>query len=188
MIFRLLFVIMLCALLKVFIRRFDFKDYFNVSIFFLFILVSLLYLTSNDRIYVFLMIIFCLILIIYSIYFVSDSDSSIIVIDGSINFKNLIRNKYSLSKLLHDLKSKKIFNLNKNLCGILQDGNLVFYYKSIDKKFVPIIIDGTLEENNLFNLKKDFTWLYKTLKRNNCSIDKTFLAFYYNSIFYIIKK
>lgn len=185
MIIKLFFLLFLLFLIKIFIIHFDFRDFFNLSITILFLLIGLLFITNNSKIYPIYLIIFTLVLIIYSYFKRGSSNNSIIIIDGNIDFLNMYKNKYSLSSLLWDLKDKKITKLNNDLCAILRDGKLSFYYKENNyKKFILVIINGKIEPSFI----KDEPIIINTLKKYNCEIDKVSLAYYYNKTFYIRKK
>lgn len=189
MIVKLLFILFIIFILKIFIIKFDFHDYFNICSSILLLFFANLYVVGNSKFYLILVLITSISLIIYSYFNLNSYDNSIIIMDGIINFKGMIKNRYSLSLLMENLKEKNVSILNENVCAILQNKKLVFYLKKNDKNDIVVIVaDGEIKSYGLNLINKNKKWLEKIMLKNKCSIDSIMLAFMYDSIFYIIKK
>ena len=189
MIIKILFIILVIFIMKLFIIRFDYKDYYNITISMLFILFSYLYIMNNNLFFLISIILLGLSLVIYSLYKQDSSDSSIVFINGNINFKNMIKNNYSLLNLVKDLKKNKLLYINDDICGVLVDKKLVFYSKeSHINRPVNIVVDGRIYNKELMLIGKSRKWLERKIKDNDCLLNDIFYAFYYKDKFYIIKK
>lgn len=188
MIFKLVFIIFILFIIKLFIIRFDFNDYFFVLISIILSFFSFIYIISDEKIYIVFIIILSISLIINSYLKTDSSDNIIIVLDGKINFKNMIKKKYSISSFYNDLKDNMTI-FNDNTCILLKDNKLESYIKkdSIDEP-IPIIIDGLLHNNGLLTIEKSNIWLNKILNKYNYNIQDIFYSFFYNNKLYIIKK
>lgn len=190
LIFKLFLLILIFLFIKIFIVRFDFHDYFTISITLLIIFFGYLYIVSNHVFLILLIFISSVSLIIYSFFYHDSSESSLIIVDGVINFKNMYKNKYSITTLLNDLKSTGVSFLNKNNCGVLKDGKLVLYYRrnTFIKYPIFIIFDGKIDYDGLNLIKKKDKWLDNILKKEKVDCQNVFLAFYYKRNLYLIKK
>ena len=189
MIIKLIFVIFILFILKLFIVKFNFKDYFNITLSLLLLFFSYLYILSNGIFLIIPIFIISLSLIIYSYFKIDSGDSSIIILNGNINFKNLFKNNYTLSSLFKDIRKNKISFLDDNICGILKDNELVFYSKNIRlDRPISIIINGSICLKELYTIGKNKKWLNRRVEENNCNIDDIFYSFYYNNKLYLIKK
>ena len=156
----------------------------------LLVFFGVFYVISDSVIYIFLVIILSLILIVYSYTSSSVSSSSIIIVDGVINFNNMIKNRYSLYSLFQSLKENRVSNLNNIGCAILKDNELCLYTKSEKNNNLPvsIICSGIVNYSGLKAIKKNSKWLYNAVTKKKTVVDDIFYAFYYKSSLYIIKK
>ena len=189
MIIKLIFVIFIIFIIKLFVIKFDFKDYFNITLTLLLIFFSYLYILSKGIFLIIPIFIISLSLIIYSYFKMDSGDSSIIILNGNINFKNLFKNNYNISLLLNDIRKNKIRFLDENLCGILKDKEIIFYSKSIRlDRPISIIVNGNICLKELYTIGKNKKWLNKRVEENNCNIEDIFYSFYYNNKLYMIKK
>lgn len=137
-----------------------------------------------------IILILALSLVLYSYFNLSSCDKSLIIFDGNIDFKNMIKSNYSLTNLFNDLKKHKISYLDGNICAFLKNGKLDFYYKNnkLYYNIVPLIIDGSINNNGISFLGKRETIIEQYLNNCNILISDVLFAFYYNSKIYIIKK
>lgn len=187
MIIKLLFICIILFILKLFIIKFNIYDYFNVTLSFLLILFSYLYIIYGSIKLILIIFFIAIILVIYSYNKLDSNDSSVIILNGNINIKNMIKNKYSLLKLFNDLKKDNILSLNKNICAVLVNNKLMFYYKNkINNRVVSIIINGNICYKELEVIGKDYNWLSRLLDKTK--LDSIIYSFYFNNILYIIKK
>ena len=122
-----------------------------------------------------------------------DGKPSLIIKNGKVNIKEMIKQRYSLDDLLLALRQKDIKNLNEIEYAILENnGKLsIFRYKLLTKKGdypLPIVVDGQIDYESLKNIHKSLYWLNRMLLTNNIQISDVFYAFYKNNEIYFIKK
>jgi len=118
-----------------------------------------------------------------------DGKPSLIINQGKINFKEMVKNRYSLDDLLIQIREKSVKTINDIEYAILEtNGKLsVFCYEDIDDTFpLPLILDGSIQEDNLTLLNKDKKWLLDNLRKYK--IENIFYAFYRNKRIVVIKK
>ena len=124
---------------------------------------------------------------------VIDGKPALIISNGKVNIKEMIRQRYSLDDLLLALRQKEIKSLKEVEYAILENNGKLSVFK-YDKKLkgsdypLPIIIDGSIDFNTLREINKDLFWLNKMLTENNLLIENVFYAFYKNNDIYFIKK
>ena len=189
MIIKLLFIIFIIFIIKLFVIRFDYKDYFNITVSILFSFFSYLYIMNNNILFLFVIIILSISIILYSLYKQDSNDSSIVFINGNINFKNMIKNNYSLLNLVKDLKRNNMLFINSDTCGVLIDKKLIFYSKNdIYNRPVSLIINGKIFYKELLLIGKSKKWIEKKVRNSNYLLSDIFYAFYYKNKLYIIKK
>ena len=119
-----------------------------------------------------------------------DGKPSLIVDNGKIKVKEMIRQRYSLDDLFLALRQKEIKSLKEVEYAILENnGKLsIFKYQNEKEYPLPIIIDGQIDLNSLKNINKDLFWLKKEMKNNKLYLSNIFYAFYKNDHLYFIKK
>ena len=189
MLFKVLLIILITFVIKLFVIRFDFRDYFNITISFIYILFSYLYIMNKNILFFLIIIILSISLILYSYYKQENNDYSVLFINGSINFKNMLKNNYSLLNLVKDLKNNKISFINSDTCGVLIDNKLVFYSKdNICNKPVSVIVNGNIDYKELYIIGKSKKWIEEKINEKKYKLEDIFYAFYYNERLYIIKK
>ncbi len=118
---------------------------------------------------------------------------ALIVDKGIINFKEMIRQRYTLDDLLLELRQQKIKNLKDIEYAVLENnGKLsVFKYNFLKVDTVnpfPLVLDGKIQKDTLKYINKDVSWVYKILTEENINLENVFYAFYKNNKPYIIKK
>ena len=190
MIVKLIFVVFVIFILKLFIIKFDYRDYFNVLISLFIVFFSYLYIINSSKIFIFIVILFSIILIIYSFLEFSGHNDDLIISRGIINFKNMYKSHYDFNSLLNELKSNHISFLDDNICALLKNNKLTFYIKkdSINFSFIPLIIDGVINTKSLLLLRKSSTWLLSVLSKKNCPLSDVRFFFFHNGTYYLIKK
>lgn len=120
-----------------------------------------------------------------------DGNESIIIYDGKLNFKEMIKQRYNLEDLLVQLREHSIKSIEDVDYAILEtNGKLsVFEKKDRNSTFpLPIILDGEIEKKNLKFIQKDLKWLNSMLDSKNIKLNEAFYAFYKNNDLYILKK
>lgn len=120
-----------------------------------------------------------------------DEKPLILYENNNFNYQNLKDAKLTIAKLLENCRLKGCFDINELDCAILEpSGDISILLKgnsqpitnsdlknNIKKKTkkptlsYSIIIDGTLNENELKKAKKTKTWLNNYLKKENLKID-----------------
>ena len=121
-----------------------------------------------------------------------DGNPSIIIQEGKINYKEMLKQKYNLDDLTVQLREKGYRTIEDIEYAILENnGTLsVFPYPKDKKKSslpLPVILDSNIQEDTLKCLGKDKKWVYDILKNKGVKIEDVFYAFYKNSNIFIIK-
>jgi len=121
-----------------------------------------------------------------------DGNPSIMIQNGKVNYKEMMKQKYNLDDLLVQLRDKGYRSIEEIEYAILENsGTLsVFPYPKDKKKTplpLPIILDGHIQNDTLKRLNKNESWVYNTLKNKKLNIEDVFYAFYKDNNFFIIK-
>lgn len=116
---------------------------------------------------------------------------ALIINKGIINFKEMIKQRYTLDDLLMELRSKDIKNLADVEYAVLENnGKLsVFKYNFLKIKSenpFPLILDGKIQTSTLKYINKDKTWLLNLI--GNKDVSEVFYCFCKNNKAYIIDK
>lgn len=122
-----------------------------------------------------------------------DGKPSVIINNGKLNFKEMIKERYNLDDLLLQLREKDIKNIEEVEYAVLENnGTLSAFTFPKDKprsEFpMPIILDGMIQLETLEFLGKDIDWVKKLLDREHVMLGDVFYAFYKEKNTYIIKK
>ena len=117
----------------------------------------------------------------------------LIINKGKINYKELVRQRYSLDDLLLELRSNNIKSIKDVEYAVLENnGNLsIFKYNflSISSSFpFPIILDGVIQKDTLQYIKKSTNWINNILSEKGVDLKDVFYAFYIKKDVFIIKK
>lgn len=121
---------------------------------------------------------------------VMDGKPSLIVMDGKLNVKEMVKQRYSLDDLLLSLRENQIKGLNEIDYAVLEANGRLSIFKK-DKKGIyplPLIIDGIVDNDSLLNINKTTVWLNKVLEENNLSVSDILYAFYKQNKLYIVRK
>ena len=120
-----------------------------------------------------------------------DGIPTIIIKKGVIDFKNMVEQRYSLDDLLLQLREKDVSDINEVDYAILEINGKLSVLKKKDNKnntfHLPIIVDGKVNFDNLYSIKKSNNWLLNTLFSRNIKVEDVFYSFYQNNELYIIK-
>lgn len=122
-----------------------------------------------------------------------DGKPVIIIKKGIIDFKNMVEQRYTLDDLLLQLREKDIRTIDEVDYAILEINGKLSVFKKDDKKDnkiypLPIILDGQVQFDNLYNIGKSKNWLLNTLVSKNIKVEEIFYAFSKNNDLYIIKE
>ncbi|MBQ6841289.1 MAG: DUF421 domain-containing protein [Bacilli bacterium] len=118
---------------------------------------------------------------------------SLIISNGTINYREMIKQRYTLDDLLLALRQKEIKDISQVEYAFLEsNGKLsIFKYKPFKIRGnypMPVILDGKVEESTLKYLKKDNKWLEEILESQKVELKDIFYAFYKKKKIFIIKK
>lgn len=121
-----------------------------------------------------------------------DGNPSIMIQNGKVNYKEMLKQKYNLDDLIVQLREKGYRSIEEVEYAILEtSGTLsVFPYNKVKNKTplpLPVIIDNHIQIDTLKRLKKDEYWLNNILKKKNIKLEDIFYAFYKNNNLFIIK-
>lgn len=124
---------------------------------------------------------------------IMDGKPSLIINRGIINYKEMMKQRYSLDDLLLELRNNNIKNLKDVEYAVLENsGKLnIFKYSFLgldSSNPFPLILDGVIQRDTLSYIDKDEEWLLLYLKNNNLNKEDIFYAFYKNNKIYIIKR
>ncbi|HIR49238.1 MAG TPA: DUF421 domain-containing protein [Candidatus Faecimonas gallistercoris] len=121
-----------------------------------------------------------------------DGDPSVIIERGKVNFKEMLKQRYNLDDLLVQLRNRGIKSIEEVDYAILEtSGKLSVFRRDDDKNRVyplPIIIDGKVQKDVLYQIGKDMVWLMDTLNRENYQLEDVFYGFYQKKKLFLIRK
>ena len=118
---------------------------------------------------------------------------SLIICNGKINFKEMVKQRYSMDDLLLELRQKEIKSIENVEYAFLEpNGKLsVFKYNLLKTKTnypMPLIVDGEIQEKVLKYIHKNKSWLLNSLNKKQLKIEDIFYCFYKGYKLYIIKR
>lgn len=118
---------------------------------------------------------------------------SLLIENGKIKFKELMKNRYTLNDLLLELRQNSIKTISDVEYAILEsNGKLsVFKYNILKTKSdypMPLIIEGDIQEETLKNIKKSKEWLVDKIHNKGMLVNDVFYCFFKNNKIYIINK
>lgn len=108
----------------------------------------------------------------------------VIIRDGKIDFNNMIDNNIDINLLIKYLRKKRIKNI-ENIEILISFYNKIYFVKN-KLEPVSLIMNGRILYMNLFRIKKNITWIKKSLLKHNTSLNKILYAVYLNKKLYII--
>ena len=117
-----------------------------------------------------------------------DGKPSVIINNGKIQIKEMVKQRYNLDDLLTQLREENFKSISEVDYAILEtSGKLSVFKKENSKKItfpLPLIVEGKIEYDNLKLLNKDTNWLLNNIKTD---ISNIFYGFYKENSIYIIK-
>ena len=122
-----------------------------------------------------------------------DGKPAMIIEEGKINYKEMVKARYSIDDLLFQLRQNSIKNIEEIEYALLEaNGKLsIFPYNPLKLKSsypMALIIDGIIQDDTLINIKKNKNWLLNQLAKRNVQASDIFYAFYKKNSIYLIKK
>ncbi len=124
---------------------------------------------------------------------VFDGKPSLIICNGKVNYKEMVKQRYSMDDLLLSLRQKEIKDLEDVEYAFLEpNGKLsIFKYNFLHLKTnypMPLILDGEINMKTLDYLNKTKNWLQNEIEKKNLTIKDIFYAFYKGKKIYLITK
>lgn len=120
-----------------------------------------------------------------------DGYPSVIIKNGKVNYKEMMRQKYNLDDLLVQMREKGYRSIEEIEYAILENnGTLSVFNKKKEKTPLPLplILDSNIQKDTLDSLNKKEEWVYDILSRKGIDIEQVFYAFYKDRNIFIIKK
>lgn len=119
-----------------------------------------------------------------------DGKPSLIVVNGKINYKEMVKQRYSIDDLLLSLRQKEIDNiLDVSYAFLEHNGKLSVFKKNKKNDYpMPIIIDGEINYKALDNIGMSENTLKNNLSHKDILLKDVFYAFYKNKKLFIINK
>ena len=118
---------------------------------------------------------------------------SLIIVNGKINYHEMVKQRYSMDDLLLSLRQKEIRSVEDVEYAFLEpNGKLsVFKYNFFKIKSsypMPIIVDGNVQDKALKYIHKTKIWLEGELTKKKLALKDVFYAFYKGGKIYLVKK
>ena len=121
-----------------------------------------------------------------------DGNPSMIIERGKVNFKEMLKQRYNLDDLLVQLRNRGIKSIEEVDYAILETSGKLSVFRIDDDKNriypLPIIIDGKVQKDVLYQIGKDMTWLMDALRRENYQLNDVFYGFYQKKKLFLIRK
>lgn len=117
-----------------------------------------------------------------------EGEPSVIINKGKINFKEMIKLRYTLDDLISQLREQGIKSIEEVGYAVLEKNGKLSVFKEKNNYPMPLILDGQIDFKTLKEIGKDEMWLYKLIKERNIELENIFYAFYKSDETYIIKK
>lgn len=119
-----------------------------------------------------------------------DGNPSVIIKDGKINYKEMVKQKYNLDDLLIQIRDKGYRSIEEIEYAILENNGTLSVFNYAKEKAplpLPLILDSNIQTDTLKHLKKNEKWVYALLQKKNININEVFYAFYKDKNIFIIK-
>ena len=120
-----------------------------------------------------------------------DGDASVIIDNGKVNFKEMIKQRYNLEDLLTQLRVRNVKSIEEVEYAILEtSGKLSVFTKDANNSGpypLPLILDGKIQKMTLKKIRRKEKWLNELLASKKVKLDDVFYAFYKDNQLFIIK-
>lgn len=118
---------------------------------------------------------------------------SLIIVNGKINYHEMVKQRYSLDDLLLSLRQKEIRNIEEVEYAFLEPNGKLSIFKYNFFRFksdypMPLIVDGSIQKKALKYIHKTSRWLELELKKKKLELRDVFYAFYKKDKIYLVKK
>ena len=111
---------------------------------------------------------------------------ALIINNGILSYKELIKKKYNINSLMYELKKKKINRIEDVEYAFLKNNGIISIYEK-EELPIPLIVDGKINNITLKILKKNNVWIKNILNNEHIRLEEVFYAFYKKDKVYIIK-
>ena len=129
-----------------------------------------------------------IILFIFYKYYKSFNDYYVIINRGKIDFKELFNSKYSIGRLYLELKKRNISSINYVDYGFIDKKKKIHLFVGDSYYPLPIIVDGKVDVDSLFQINKDKEWLVDLLNDEGIYLENIIYSFYKNNEIIFIKR
>ena len=120
-----------------------------------------------------------------------DGNASVIIDNGKVNFKEMIKQRYNLEDLLTQLRARNVKSIEEVEYAILEtSGKLSVFTKDANNSGpypLPLILDGKIQRMTLKKIRRKEKWLNELLASKKVKLDDVFYAFYKDNQLFIIK-
>ena len=122
-----------------------------------------------------------------------DGKPSLIIAHGKINYREMVKLRYSIDDLLLQLRQNSIKSIEDIEFAFLEPNGKLSIFPYIPGHFksnypMPLILDGIMQQSTLCEIKKNKLWLINNLAKKNLKVNEIFYAFYKKRKIFIIKK
>lgn len=117
-----------------------------------------------------------------------DGKPAVIIKNGKLNFKEMVKLRYSLDDLVSQLREQGIMNIEDVNYAVLENNGKLSVFKEEKNYPLPLILDGQIDYSVLKEIKKNEKWLNLILGKNKIALNNVFYAFYTKEKTFIIKK
>lgn len=119
-----------------------------------------------------------------------DGNPSVIIKNGKVNYKEMMRQKYNLDDLLVQMREKGYRSIEEIEYAILENNGTLSVFSNNNSKTplpLPLILDSNIQEDTLKLINKDEKWVFNLLNKKNIKLEEVFYAFYKDKNIFIIK-
>ena len=118
---------------------------------------------------------------------------SLIIVNGKVNYKEMVKQRYSMDDLLISLRQKEVKSIDEIEYAFLEpNGKLsVFKYNFLRTHSnypMPLILDGEIQKKALDYIKKNKSWLENELAKKGLTVTDVFYAFKKKNHIFLIRK
>ncbi len=122
-----------------------------------------------------------------------DGKPSLIIVDGKINYSEMVKQRYSMDNLLLSLRQKEVKSIDDVEYAFLEPNGKLSIFKYNFLKIpsyypMPLILDGVLQKKALKYIHKNEVWLEEVLNQQNLQIEDIFYCFYKKKKLYFVKR